>query len=58
MIHYPTLNFGLGETVDMLREAVREFASAEIAPRAGVPGRGTAEELLRACAAQDVEPIA
>ena len=34
MIHYPTLNFALGETVDMLREAVREFAAAEIAPRA------------------------
>jgi 2-amino-4-hydroxy-6-hydroxymethyldihydropteridine diphosphokinase len=31
---------------------------AEIAPGAGVPGRGTAEELLRGCAAQQVEPIA
>jgi len=28
------LNFELGETVDMLREAVREFAEREIAPRA------------------------
>lgn len=28
------LNFALGETVDMLREAVREFAEREIAPRA------------------------
>ncbi|ADN75203.1 isovaleryl-CoA dehydrogenase [Ferrimonas balearica DSM 9799] len=27
-------NFGLGETVDMLRDAVREFAQGEIAPRA------------------------
>lgn len=34
MIHYPSLNFSLGETADMLREAVREFAAAEIAPRA------------------------
>jgi isovaleryl-CoA dehydrogenase len=28
------LNFALGDTVDMLREAVQEFASREIAPRA------------------------
>lgn len=28
------LNFALGETVDMLREAVREFAEREIAPHA------------------------
>ncbi len=34
MIHYPSLNFGLGETVDMLRSAVQEFAGAEIAPLA------------------------
>jgi len=34
MIHYPRLNFHLGETVDMLREAVSAFAQAEIAPRA------------------------
>lgn len=31
---------------------------AEIAPDASVPGRGSAEELLRGCARQDVEPIA
>jgi isovaleryl-CoA dehydrogenase len=31
---FPSLNFHLGETIDMLREAVRQFASAEIAPRA------------------------
>ncbi|WP_110019359.1 isovaleryl-CoA dehydrogenase [Plasticicumulans acidivorans] len=30
----PSLNFALGETVDMLREAVRDFAHQEIAPRA------------------------
>lgn len=29
-----TLNFNLGETADMLRTAVRNFAAAEIAPRA------------------------
>ncbi|WP_348650934.1 isovaleryl-CoA dehydrogenase [Parendozoicomonas sp. Alg238-R29] len=28
------LNFGLGETIDMFREQVRQFADAEIAPRA------------------------
>jgi len=32
--HYPTLNFDLGETADMLRESVASFAEAEIAPRA------------------------
>ncbi|PIV76912.1 MAG: acyl-CoA dehydrogenase [Rhodocyclales bacterium CG17_big_fil_post_rev_8_21_14_2_50_68_7] len=31
---YPTLDFDLGETVDMLRSSVRDFAAAEIAPRA------------------------
>jgi len=34
MIHIPSLNFGLGETVDMLRDAVEDFAQAEIAPLA------------------------
>ena len=29
-----SLNFDLGETADMLRESVADFASAEIAPRA------------------------
>ncbi|MBO6825933.1 MAG: isovaleryl-CoA dehydrogenase [Sneathiella sp.] len=33
--HYPTLNFDLGETADMLRDTVASFAAAEIAPRAG-----------------------
>ena len=32
---YPTLNFALGETSNILRETVREFAATEIAPRAG-----------------------
>ena len=31
---YPTLNFDLGETADMLRDSVRSFTSDEIAPRA------------------------
>tara|TARA_R110000787_G_scaffold36827_1_gene93723 strand:- start:12837 stop:14009 length:1173 start_codon:yes stop_codon:yes gene_type:complete len=31
---YPTLNFDLGETADMIRETVASFAQAEIAPRA------------------------
>ena len=31
---YPSLNFDLGETADMIRESVYDFASNEIAPRA------------------------
>ena len=31
---YPSLNFDLGESADMLRDSVRSFAAAEIAPRA------------------------
>ncbi len=34
MIHFPTLNFDLGETTDLLRDAVNEFAQNEIAPLA------------------------
>jgi isovaleryl-CoA dehydrogenase len=34
MIHIPSLNFELGETVDLLRDAVHDFAQAEIAPMA------------------------
>ncbi|MFL6646824.1 MAG: isovaleryl-CoA dehydrogenase [Sulfurifustaceae bacterium] len=33
-LHFPALNFQLGETIDMLRESVRAFAQGEIAPRA------------------------
>ena len=33
-MNYPTLNFGLGETLDMLRDQVRAFVAAELAPRA------------------------
>ena len=32
---YKSLNFDLGETVDMIREQVNAFAREEIAPRAG-----------------------
>ncbi len=31
---YPTLDFDLGETAEMLRDSVRDFAAVEIAPRA------------------------
>ena len=34
MVSYPTLDFGLGETIDMLRSTVASFAADEIAPRA------------------------
>jgi isovaleryl-CoA dehydrogenase len=34
MRDFPALDFGHGETIDMLRESVRAFAAAEIAPRA------------------------
>ena len=34
-MNLPGLNFDLGSDVDMLRDAVRTFAQAEIAPRAG-----------------------
>ena len=34
MIQYPGMNFNLGEDIDMLRDAVQQFAQAEIAPLA------------------------
>jgi isovaleryl-CoA dehydrogenase len=34
MTDYPGLDFALGETIDLLRDSVRDFAAAEIAPRA------------------------
>jgi isovaleryl-CoA dehydrogenase len=34
MESYPSLNFLLGDTVDLLRETVRDFATTEISPRA------------------------
>ncbi|WP_120495920.1 isovaleryl-CoA dehydrogenase [Kiloniella sp. EL199] len=32
--NFPSLNFNLGEEIDMLRDSVKAFANAEIAPRA------------------------
>src|SRR5258706_6786286 len=34
MLNYPALNFHHGETIDMLRASVQQFAADEIAPRA------------------------
>ncbi|MBE0575588.1 MAG: isovaleryl-CoA dehydrogenase [Desulfuromonadales bacterium] len=34
MISYPTLNFDMGDTIDLLRGSVRDFAAKEVAPRA------------------------
>ncbi len=34
LVNYPSLNFDLGETADMLRASVTAFSQAEIAPRA------------------------
>ena len=34
MIEFQRLNFGFGETLEMLRDTVRDFAAQEIAPRA------------------------
>ncbi|MEZ5647606.1 MAG: isovaleryl-CoA dehydrogenase [Alphaproteobacteria bacterium] len=39
---FPTLDFGLGETADMLRDTVRSFAEDEIAPRAAAIDRDNA----------------
>lgn len=36
---YPSLNFNLGETIDMLRDSVHQFAQKEIAPRAAAIDR-------------------
>jgi isovaleryl-CoA dehydrogenase len=33
-MEYPSLSFAHGETIDMLRASIRDFAAAEIAPRA------------------------
>ena len=36
---YPMLDFDLGAEIDMLRDSVRAFAAAEIAPRAAAIDR-------------------
>ncbi|MGH1372151.1 MAG: isovaleryl-CoA dehydrogenase [Cellvibrionaceae bacterium] len=33
-VSYPSLNFDLGQDIDMLRDAVKQFCDAELAPRA------------------------
>ncbi|WP_312711666.1 acyl-CoA dehydrogenase family protein, partial [Stenotrophomonas sp.] len=33
-MHVPTMNFDLGEEIDLLRQSVAHFASAEVAPLA------------------------
>src|SRR5215216_2568442 len=33
MLNFPSLNFALGEDIDMLRATVQQFAANEIAPR-------------------------
>mgnify|MGYP001824089140 FL=1 len=40
--HFPSLDFDLGEDIEMLREAVYQFARAEIAPRASQIDRDNA----------------
>jgi isovaleryl-CoA dehydrogenase len=35
MLEYPALSFNHGETIDLLRSTVQQFAADEIAPRAG-----------------------
>jgi isovaleryl-CoA dehydrogenase len=42
MPHLPGLAFDLGETIDMLRDSVQQFADAEIAPRAAAIDRDNA----------------
>ena len=39
MLNFRSLNFALGEDIDMLRETVQQFAADEIAPRAAEIGR-------------------
>ena len=33
-MHYPSLNFALGENIDLLRNSVQQFVAKELAPRA------------------------
>jgi isovaleryl-CoA dehydrogenase len=40
MLEFPALNFHHGETIDMLRATVQQFAAIEIAPRAAEIDRG------------------
>ncbi|MGL4473465.1 MAG: acyl-CoA dehydrogenase family protein, partial [Shewanella sp.] len=40
--HYRPFNFGLGEDIDLLREAVNQFAAIEIAPQAAMVDKNNA----------------
>ena len=42
MVAFPALSFGLGESIDILRTAVADFAAREIAPRAAAIDRDNA----------------
>jgi len=42
MLNFPALKFAHGETIDMLRDSVRQFAEREIAPRAAEIDRDNA----------------
>ena len=42
MVAFPTLNFGLGESIDILRASVADFAEREIAPHAAAIDRDNA----------------
>ena len=48
MIDFPMLSFALGEEIDMLRSSVRQFAAAEIAPRAAEIDRAEARQARHA----------
>ena len=42
MVDLPSIDFGFSETIVMLRDTMREFAAAEIAPRAAAIDRENA----------------
>ena len=46
---YPTLDFGLGDTADLLRDAVRSFSDDKIAPIADEIEIGRASCRERVC---------
>ena len=41
-MYYPSLNFALGETLDLLRDQVRQFVATQVAPRAAAIDRDNA----------------
>ena len=51
MLNFPVLKFDHGETIDMLRESVRQFAAREIAPRAADIDRDNASWVTWVCSA-------